>query len=110
MAIAPVIPTELPRAAEIAIQSARSAKPLLHSRRVPMISYPGGVRATGLGCEEGPRGDAIAKRALSGMLYRFGPLQYDCRHCQSFGESHRHQASPEAGRPACRSCFQKLSG
>ena len=82
--------------AEIAIQSADSAKAFGIEPRIAMISYSTGSSGTGADVEKVTQATAIAKQRRPDLLID-GPLQYDAASVESVGLS-KAPDSPVAGR------------
>lgn len=82
--------------AEIAIQSADSAKAFGIDPRIAMISYSTGTSGTGADVEKVAEATRIAKARRPDLLID-GPLQYDAASVESVGQS-KAPGSPVAGR------------
>ena len=82
--------------AEIAIQSADSAKAFGIEPRIAMISYSTGTSGTGADVEKVAEATRIAKERRPDLLID-GPLQYDAASVESVGQS-KAPGSPVAGR------------
>ncbi|NNH34167.1 phosphate acetyltransferase [Acinetobacter sp. NIPH 2377] len=82
--------------AEIAIQSADSAKAFGIDPRIAMISYSTGTSGTGADVEKVAEATRIAKERRPDLLID-GPLQYDAASVESVGQS-KAPGSPVAGR------------
>ncbi len=82
--------------AEIAIQSADSAKAFGIDPRIAMISYSTGTSGTGADVEKVAEATRIAKKRRPDLLID-GPLQYDAASVESVGQS-KAPGSPVAGR------------
>lgn len=82
--------------AEIAIQSADSAKAFGIDPRIAMISYSTGTSGTGADVDKVAQATAIAKQRRPDLLID-GPLQYDAASVESVGRS-KAPDSPVAGR------------
>ncbi|MGE8560273.1 MAG: phosphate acetyltransferase [Acinetobacter sp.] len=82
--------------AEIAIQSADSAKAFGIDPRIAMISYSTGTSGTGADVEKVAKATEIAKQRRPDLLID-GPLQYDAASVESVGQS-KAPGSPVAGR------------
>ena len=82
--------------AEIAIQSADSAKAFGIDPRIAMISYSTGTSGAGADVEKVAKATEIAKQRRPDLLID-GPLQYDAASVESVGQS-KAPGSPVAGR------------
>ena len=82
--------------AEIAIQSADSAKAFGIDPRIAMISYSTGTSGTGADVEKVAEATRIVKERRPDLLID-GPLQYDAASVESVGQS-KAPGSPVAGR------------
>ena len=82
--------------AEIAIQSADSAKAFGIDPRIAMISYSTGTSGAGADVEKVAKATEIAKQRRPDLLID-GPLQYDAASVESVGRS-KAPNSPVAGR------------
>ena len=82
--------------AEIAIQSADSAKAFGIDPRIAMISYSTGTSGAGADVEKVAKATEIAKQRRPDLIID-GPLQYDAASVESVGQS-KAPGSPVAGR------------
>lgn len=83
--------------AEIAIQSADSAKAFGIEPRIAMISYSTGTSGTGADVEKVVRATEIAKQRRPDLLID-GPLQYDAASVESVGRQ-KHQIQKSLAAP-----------
>lgn len=85
--------------AEIAIQSADSAKAFGIDPRIAMISYSTGTSGTGADVEKVQQATQIAQQRRPDLLID-GPLQYDAASVESVGRQ-RHQTHALLAVPMC---------